>query len=79
MTKYYAKFPEEPFKIKRKRYFRSIAAAKAEIEKAAWTYYFGYPWIQLVAEDSSGWKVLAEFKNHDRRGWVSAFQAAGLE
>lgn len=75
-AKFYNKRPEMPFEKRESGYFLSQKKAVQYIEDNAsqWP----DPWIQLVREDDDGWEVVAEYRNHGARGWVTPLQAMGL-
>ena len=75
-AKFYNKRPEKPFEKRGSGYFRSQAKAAEYIEENA--HKWADPWIQLVREDADGFEVVAEYRNHASRGWVTPMQAMGL-
>jgi hypothetical protein len=79
MTKYWSKFPRQSFETAapRRGFSRTVEAAMGRIEK---TYRAGYtqePYVQLVEETDTHYRVVAEWMP-GAWCWVSEYEAAGL-
>jgi hypothetical protein len=79
MRRYWSKPPHQSFERARPRrgWTTDLQKARKKIEDTAM--YGGFwPWIQLVEETETEYRVIAEYRNHGNRGWVSPLQAAGF-
>lgn len=73
---YWTKAPNENFTKPYCGYTTSVEKMKARIEYLA--PFTQDAWIQLVEQTDDGCRVVAEYRNHHPRGWVSPLQAAGF-
>jgi hypothetical protein len=81
MAKYYTKFPRVAFKdraqeVSRSGFYRTEDAARRMIERAYAAGHTGEPYVQLVEETATEYRIVAEWM--PGKGWTDALTAAGF-